>query len=401
MYIHRRISPGFHKLEELYGLIALAGPRQVGKTTFLQHEMREREHSYVLLDDPSARSLLEKDPKGFEREYVEGHELTVLDEVQYSMETGQFLKYLVDTGHRLWITSSSAILLRADVLSFLVGRVGLVRLLPFNVHEFLEAKGIKTRTSTVLQSYLPEHIEYGGFPEVVLNPDPALKRRLLVDILDSIVLRDAVRAFGLNNVRGINDLVLYLSQTIGGPLNISTTSNALGMNHSTIEGYLDALEMSYIIARVRPFFSNKVKEIVRQPKVFFVDTGIRNAAIGNFPSVPDGHLFENYVYSELLKMGLSPKYWRTKAGAEVDFVLDRPKAPIPIEVKLKPRIGRISRGLRSFIRTYGPEVAYVVGHETRSGQSRVDGCDVRFSDILGLWGSLVEDELPLVRHPLL
>lgn len=401
MYVSRRIASGFHKLEDLYHLIAVAGPRQVGKTTFLQHEMRDREHSYVLLDEPLSRNLFESDPKGFEREFVEGHDLTVLDEVQYSMETGQFLKYLVDTGNKLWITSSSAILLRADVLSFLVGRVGLVRLLPFNVHEFLEAKGTITRSPTVLKSYLPEHIAYGGFPEVVLNPDPALKKRLLVDILESIVLRDAVRAFGINNVKGINDLVLYLSQTIGSPVNVSAVSNALGMNHATLEGYMDALEMSYIIARVRPFFSNKVKEIVRQPKIFFVDTGIRNAAMGIFPSVPDGHLFENYVFSELLKMGLSPKYWRTKAGAEVDFVLDRPEAPVPIEVKLRPRSGRISRGLRSFIRAYEPEVAYVVGQEIESGLSNLDGCAVHYCDPVGLWESLVEDELPLVRHPLL
>jgi predicted AAA+ superfamily ATPase len=388
-------------LEGLYSLIAVAGPRQVGKTTFLQHEMLDREHSYVLLDEPLSRNLFQNDPKGFEREYIEGHELTVLDEVQYSMETGQFLKYLVDTGNRLWITSSSAILLRADVLSFLVGRVGLVRLLPFNIHEFLEAKGISSRGQSILKSYIPEHIEYGGFPEVVLTTDPALKKRLLVDILESIVLRDAVRAFGLNNVKGISDLVLYLSQTIGSPMNISAVSNALGMNHTTLEGYLDALEMSYITTRVRPFFRNKVKEIIRQPKVFFVDTGIRNAAIGNFPSVPDGHLFENYVFSELLKMGRSPKYWRTKAGAEVDFVLDIPEAPIPIEVKLKPRPGRISRGLRSFIRTYEPKVAYVVGHEMESGLSNFDGCAVHYCDTLGLWESLVEDELPLVRHPIL
>jgi len=387
-------------LEELYGLIALAGPRQVGKTTFLQHEMQDREHSYVLLDDPLARNIFEKDPKGFERQFIEGHDLTVLDEVQYSMETGQFLKYLVDTGNRLWVTSSSAILLRADVLSFLVGRVGLVRLLPFNIEEFLLAKGHKTRTPGILRSHVTEHMVYGGFPAVVLNVDPQLKQRLLVDILESIILRDAVRAFGLNNVKGVGDLALYLSQTIGSPMNLSAVSNSLGINHITLNGYLDALEMSYVIARVRPFFTNKVKEIVRQPKVYFVDTGIRNATSGRFPSIPEGPLFENYVFSELLKMGHSPKYWRTKVGAEVDFILDMPEAPIPVEVKLRTRTGRISRSLRSFIRTYEPEKAYVVGHEVETGTSILEGCQITYCDIMGLWDSLALEELPLVRHPL-
>ena len=401
MYVNRRITRGFHKLEEMYGLIALAGPRQVGKTTFLRYEMQDQEHSYVLLDDPLARSLFEKDPKGFERQFIEGHQLTVLDEVQYSMETGQFLKYLVDTGNRLWVSSSSAILLRADVLSFLVGRVGLVRLLPFNIEEFMEATGLKSWTPGILRSYVTEHMVYGGFPAVVLNKDPMLKQRLLIDILESIILRDAVRAFGLKNVRGVGDLTLYLSQTIGSPMNLSAVSNSLGINQITLNGYLDALEMSYVIARVRPFFTNKVKEIVKQPKVYFVDTGIRNAASGSFPSVPEGPLFENYVFSELLKMGHSPKYWRTKVGAEVDFVLDRPEGPIPVEVKLRTRPGRISRSLRSFIRTSRPQEAYIVGHEVETGTSTLEGCRVTYCDIMGLWDSLAGEELPLVRHPLI
>jgi predicted AAA+ superfamily ATPase len=287
------------------------------------------------------------------------------------------------------------------VLSFLVGRVGLVRMLPFDIHEFLEGKGFKTTGKIQLEAYLPEHIEYGGFPEVVLTEDPALKRRLLVDILDSIMMRDAVRAFGLSNVKGLGNLVQYLSRTIGSPLNVSAASDILNLNAATIEGYLDALELSYVITRVRPFFSNKVKEIVKQPKVYFTDTGIRNAAVGQFPAMPDGHLFENYVLTELMKMGLSPKYWRTKSGAEVDFVLDIPQGPVPIEVKLKPRTRHISRALRSFIRTYGPEVAFIVGTEVENVRTKVNGCTVEYCDVLDLWEYLVRDDLQLVRHPLL
>jgi predicted AAA+ superfamily ATPase len=400
MYVNRRLAQGFHKLEEMYGLIALAGPRQVGKTTFLQHEMMGRDHSYVLLDDPAARNLFESDPSAFQRQFIDGHQLTVLDEVQYSMETGQFLKYLVDMGNRLWVSSSSAILLRADILSFLVGRVGLARLLPFNVVEFLEASGHKAWTRGTLRTIVSEHIQYGGFPAVVLNDDPRQKQRLLTDLLESIILRDAVRAFGLKNVKSLMDLTHYLSVSPGGPFNLSAVSNALGINHITLKVYLDALEMSYVIARVRPFFTNKNKEIIKQPKVYFIDTGIRNATSGRFPAVPEGPLFENYVLSELLKMGLAPKYWRTKAGAEVDFVLESPNGPIPIEVKLRPR-RRPTRSLMSFINTYEPKEAYVVGHEVETGRSAHEGCQVTYCDIGGLWEAFVKDELQLVRHPLL
>ena len=103
------------------------------------------------------------------------------------------------------------------------------------------------------------------------------------------------------------------------------------------------MEKSYLIYRVTPFFSNKKKEIVKQPKLYFVDTGLRNIIAKEFDSNIDGKLFENYVLTELLKIGLAPKYWRTKNKTEVDFIVEFENKVIPIEVKLQAEVGKIEK----------------------------------------------------------
>jgi hypothetical protein len=144
-------------------------------------------------------------------------------------------------------------------------------------------------------------------------------------------------------------LVKYLAINTGGILSYQNVTQILSLSFRTFKRYLDALERSYLVIRVPPFFKNKTKEIVKSPKVFFLDTGLRNVIARSFPTELDGALFENYVLTELIKMGLVVKYWRTKSNAEVDFVVETDNGIIPIEVKLKAGPDRIERGMRSFI----------------------------------------------------
>lgn len=384
MYIERDIKNRFEKAAQDYGIVALVGARQTGKTTFLKQQMRMHDSKYVLFDDLVARTQFDNEFKQFELEYISGTDLTVLDEVQYGEDAGTKLKYLVDTGNRLWVTSSSELLLGRDVLSYLVGRVKVLRLHTFNFPEFLTAKGHKVLPTAARTSLVSEHVIYGGYPRVVLSEDTEFKQGYLKDLLETLLLKDVARTFGLRNMLGLERLVRYLALTPGSLLNKEDTSSRLEINRHTLNQYLDAMEKSYIIHRVPPFFTNKRKEMVKQERVYFLDTGLRNAAISEFNTQIDGHLFENYVLAELLKMGLKPKYWRTKAKAEVDFVIEE-KEVIPIEVKshIDPR--RVEKSLRSFIGSYEPSRAYVVGLRGTSGETEVNKCQVVFTDLPGLW----------------
>ncbi|MFZ2412025.1 MAG: DUF4143 domain-containing protein, partial [Candidatus Methanoperedens sp.] len=161
-------------------------------------------------------------------------------------------------------------------------------------------------------------------------------------------------------------------------------SRDISLSFQTLKKYLDAMEKSYVIIRVPPFYTNKNKEITKQPKIYFVDTGLRNAVAKAFSTEITGNLFENYVLLELIKMGFAPKYWRTKSKAEVDFVIEKDNMIIPIEVKINAEPGRIKRSMRSFIETYQPEMALVVAYKGEKGEMKVNGCKVIFTDALGM-----------------
>jgi hypothetical protein len=99
-------------------------------------------------------------------------------------------------------------------------------------------------------------------------------------------------------------------------------------------------------------------------------------------------LLENYVLTELVKMGLEPHYWRTKSKAEVDFVIRTDEGIIPVEAKTRTDPLKVESGLRAFIDQYTPERAFVVGFRGEAGSNEVSGCDVSYTHVPGLWEGL-------------
>jgi len=383
MYTERQIKEKFSKVAKIYNIIAVVGARQSGKTTFLKEQIKQLKSSYVLFDDIDARNLFEEDIKKFEKQYIEGYEITVLDEVQYCKDAGTKLKYLADSNKKLWITSSSEILLGKNVLAYLVGRVSIIRIFPFSIEEFLSAKNIKEFNKEILLRNAWEHITYGGYPKVVTTEEIEMKKVILKDLYDTMILKDIAKTFSIEDIRALEEFTKYLAINIGNILSYGSVSKDMGLSFQTIKKYLDAMEKSYIILRVPPFHTNKNKEISKQPKVYFIDTGLRNTVSKNFDVEPDGRLFENYVFSEIIKSGFSPKYWRTKTKAEVDFVIEHGKELLPIEAKLKAD-GKIERSLNSFIGAYKPKTALVVSFRGHNEKIKLNGCEVIFTDIIGM-----------------
>ncbi len=384
MYVEREIKEIFKKVVGVYNVVAIVGARQAGKTTFLKESVKPVHSSYVFFDDPDARMLFEDDIKKFERQYIEGYEVTVLDEVQYCREAGIKLKYLADTGKKIWITASSEIILGMEILSYLVGRVSIIKLYPFSLKEFLNSKGQIEVTPSILERNIWEHIIYGGYPKVVMTKDPEIKKIILKDLYDTIILKDVAMTFSIEDIRTLEVFAKYLSLNIGGLISYENVSRDVKLSFQTLKKYLDAMEKSYVIIRVPPFYTNKNKEITKQPKIYFVDTGLRNAVARTFSAEINGNLFENYILLELIKMGFAPKYWRTKSKAEVDFVVEKENVIIPIEVKVNAEPGRIERSLRSFIDTYKPKKALVVVYKGEKGEMKVNDCNVIFTDALNM-----------------
>jgi len=388
MLVTRDLKAEFDRALSVFKMVALVGARQSGKTTFLKHEMVGRSANYVSLDDVEKVRLFERNVKQFELLHIKGHDFTILDEVQNCEEAGPKLKYLVDTGRRLWVTSSSEVVLSKDVLAHLVGRVAILRLYPFNLREFLEARGERGIIPMVLERMVWEHMTFGGYPEAILTDDRASKRSILASLHETMLLKDVSKTFSIENLRGLQDLSMYLAAISGGIVRYDTVAADLRIMVPTLKKYLDALEKSYMIFTVRPYSTNAVKEIVKQPKVYFLDTGLRNAVADEFKPDVEGRQFENYILGELVKMGFRPRYWRSKGGAEVDFIVQKGGQMIPIEVKLRSDRERVGKGMRSFIDSYRVKSAFVVFYKGEPGHLRVGGCRIAFTDVLGLWDKL-------------
>ncbi|MCD6227772.1 ATP-binding protein [Candidatus Micrarchaeota archaeon] len=383
-YVHREIKRIFEKLINHYNIIALVGARQSGKTTFLKREMKSFNSSYILFDDPDARDIFNEDIKKFKDQYLKGFDVVILDEIQNCDNPGQKLKYLADTGERLWITSSSEIILSKEVFSYLVGRVAILKLYPFSIKEFLNSKKQRVINEKILERMVWEHITYGGYPKVVTTDDIEVKKVILKNIYDTMILKDIARVWSIEDLKPLEKLVRYLSINTGSVLSYQNVSNKINVSFQTVKKYLAALEKSYLIIRVNPFYTNKTNEIVKQSKIYFLDTGLRNIIAKQFDIELNGLLFENYVLSELIKLNKDVKFWRTKNHQEVDFVVEEGKKITAIEVKLQSKNNKLSRSLHSFIKKYHPNKVIVVFYKGNKDKKKINNTNVIFTDILGM-----------------
>jgi predicted AAA+ superfamily ATPase len=383
MYVERKIREKFEKISKIYAIVALVGARQAGKTTFLKEEMKKIKSSYLLFDDPDVRNLFDEDIKKFEKQYIEGFELTVLDEVQYCKNAGINLKYLADRGHKMWVTASSEMILNKEVLSYLVGRVSILKLYPFSFNEFLVAKGQKALNTSISKRYIWEHLTYGGYPKVVLIEDIEVKKTILRDLYDTMILKDIARVFSIEDIKSLEEFTKYLALNSGNLISYENAIRDLKISFQTIKKFISAMEKSHLISVIVPFYKNNLHEITKRPKIYFVDTGLRNVILNNFSSEIDGKTFENYVLSEIIKLGLPIRYWRTKAKSEVDFIVENEKGIIPVEVKLNSN-GKIEKSLRAFIDIYKSKKAIIVQYSGENKKHKVNGCEVIFTDLIGL-----------------
>jgi predicted AAA+ superfamily ATPase len=162
-------------------------------------------------------------------------------------------------------------------------------------------------------------------------------------------------------------LVKVIASQVGNLVNFSELSSTLGLSIKTIKDYLWYLEKTFILEKITPFFKNVRKEITKAPIFYFYDIGLKNYALGEFGNVKvaKGANFENFVFNILKeKTNYTPAkihFWRTKDGAEVDFIILIGERIIPIEVKYKElKKPELSRSLKSFISKYQPPKVFVV-----------------------------------------
>lgn len=384
-YVPREIEKEFSKYLQRRPIIALLGPRRSGKTTLLLHlKAQLNDAVYLSFEDRQTLDLFEKDIKNFARLYLEGKtQYLFLDEFHYAKSGGKNLKYLFDFYplKRIIISGSSSLDLTIQALKYLVGRVVSLTLYPFSFSEFLLAKEEKlyqiwetTPTDQLANSPLAgefiklfeEYALWGGYPEVVLEKDEEVKKKFLAGIYNILFLREVKDFLSLADDYKLRQLIKALALQTGNLINYQELSQVSGLDYKTLKRYLNFLEKVFVCYLTPPFFRNKRKELVKTPKLYFGDTGLRNAILNNFSPLTTrtdmGGIKENFVFRHL-KPEFEVKFWQSKAKAEVDFVIERDGQIIPVEVKSGLRAAKLTASLSSFLNTYHPKNAVVLTND--------------------------------------
>ena len=391
VYIIRDLEGQIRKYMRVKEIIAVVGPRQCGKTTMLNNLLKNlKKVNNISFDNVKQLKLFEEDIDSFIELHVKGYNYLFIDEVQYSKDSGKKLKYIYDSQRiKIIISGSSAADLSIHSLKYLVGRIFIFKLFPFSFREFLRAKDDKIRSLyeksaygkqilSDLNNYLKEYMLYGGYPRAVLTNKSEEKKKVLDNIYNTYLLREIKEILALSDNDKLINLIKSLSLQIGNMLNYNELSGITGFSFRELKRYLNILEETYICRRIITYHTNKRTELVKIPKIYFIDLGFRNMCIDNFLSerTDKEAIYENFVLSELIKENSIPKYWRAKSGAEVDFVIDKNKV-VPIEIKSYITSSKTTRSFRSFISKYKPKKGYVLSIDFEEKKD-VLGCEVNF-----------------------
>jgi predicted AAA+ superfamily ATPase len=391
MYYKRDLEEKVERYLDSPEIIAIFGPRQVGKTTLLKEFYNRVENAiFMTFEDIELKVLFEEDIKSFIQLYIEPYDYIFIDEFQYASMGGKHLKYIYDTtSKKIFISGSSAMELSVNAIRYLAGRIFVFNLYSFSFGEFLRIKDANLyqiyknadiNTSKIIinqiNHYMQEYMIYGGYPRVVLSKDIEEKKEVLKNLLSIYLLRDIKDIAKIADESKMYKLLKVLSLQIGNVIVYNEISTTTQLNSAKLKDYISILQKAFLIKEVRPFFTNKRLEIVKNPEIFFLDFGLRNVVINNFSNlenrVDSGAMLENFVLRELVEQEL--KYYRTKNGAEVDFVLDD---AIPIEIKSNLSSMKVSKSYHYFLQNYTPKSGYILSFN-QVGTKLINGVEVKF-----------------------
>ncbi len=330
MFIVRKIQPLLKKYLGIFPVIGITGPRQSGKSTMLKHVLPD--YRYVTFDDYQTQTLFREDPVGFMKIYSTK---VIFDEVQKAPSIFDAIKLHVDQNRNIYgnfiLTGSSQFSMIKGIKESLAGRIGMLRLLPF-------------QRSEIPTDLHEESIYAGSYPEVVLRRYK-YSDEWYSSYIETYINKDIKDISNIGNLRDFRRFASLLAARIAQPLNMSSYAKELGVTVPTIKSWVSVLESSYIVYLLQAFHSNFGKRLIKSPKIYFYDTGLVSYMTGisskaQYELGPmSGQIFENYIVTEVLKFcahyGAKSEcyFYRDHSQDEVDLIIDIKTHRIFIEIK--------------------------------------------------------------------
>lgn len=353
----RLVTPALLKFARGFAAVAILGPRQIGKSTLAR--LAFKGHAWMDLENPDDAHRLERDPMFL----LEQSKRWVLDEVQRMPELFPALRHFLDAdpGRRLVLLGSASPVLVSKLSESLTGRVGV-----------FELPGVTAEEVDPLALWLK-----GGFPRLHWGRPRALPETWFPSYLRTTLEQDVPTLGVRATFRKLHDFMSMLAHSQGGVSNLAEWAGALGVDYHTVSHWLDVLEGVFLVRRLRPWFSNLGKRLVKSPKVYVRDTGLLHSLLGIRPGLPEllrhpkaGASFESFCLEQLITHAkvVDPSsdacFFRTQTGVEVDLLLKLRGRLVPIEVKLGTAAPSTSH-LEICMSDLGLREGYVVSRATR------------------------------------
>lgn len=343
MYIKRIAENQLVDLLNNPKVIILLGARQVGKTTLIKRILQEHQ-GFILnfdieVDKDRLLTISHMAPRDAMKNLGDPY-LLIIDEAQRLPETGRIVKGWFDSNvkTKIILLGSSSLNLLDQSAESLTGRNIKLFLPPLLFSEILRAQSwyskgmtpalLKENMLNPISSLIEERMVFGSYPEAVVT---AQKEQYLLNLVSDYLLKDVFQSSLIKSPETIKKLLMLLAYQVGSEVSLSELATNLEVSRITVEKYIYLLEKSFVVFRLPAFSNNLRKEVIKSTKIFFWDTGVRNALIKEFNFSTgrndNGSLWENWVIAEFAKKNLlegQPNnlyFWRTMSGSEVDLVI--------------------------------------------------------------------------------
>ncbi len=320
MIVERTIRTKLLQLLKSFPVVTLTGCRQCGKSTLLKNLLPD--YAYISLEDLDLRQMAKEDPRHFISIYSKN---VIIDEIQQVPELLSYLQSHIDSVNEAGmyvITGSHNLLLMQSISQSLAGRTALLTLAPFSTKEL--------NASNLLPATVNEMLYNGSFPRIYdkhIEPSD-----FYPSYIQTYIERDVRTLRNITDYSSFTRFIKLCAGRCSQILNVTALAEDAGITRKTTESWLSVLEASYIIYMMKPYYKNFGKRIIKNPKLYFYDTGLVSSLLGITAAgqmetfYMRGALFENFIVSELLKRRLfSGKsdelyFWRDSNGVEVDVI---------------------------------------------------------------------------------
>lgn len=369
----------------------LLGARQVGKSTLMQQLISKAKRSgyktsYYDLEQPSDLNRLAGSQQDVINEIVRDVQVVFIDEFHYLKNASKIFKAIYDQTKslKIYASGSSSLAIHKHLKESLSGRFKKTIIYPLNLDEWKRVPKFNN----------DEYLRWGGMPGLIHQSSEDERVNLLENIVSTYITKDIKGLIKEENIRSFNSLLYLLAQSQGSMVVVSNLARETGLKEITVARHLEIISQTYVMNVLPSFSQNLANELKKSKKYYLFDLGIRNMLLKDFRPVDKrddkGCVYESAIFLHLLpqlKPNMELRFWRTKKGDEVDFILLKNRVPIPIEVKSNLSSPKIPKGIQKFMDKYQKVPFGIVFNENIRKVVKIDNKPIYFkpwTDVLKL-----------------